>query len=413
MPYNYINGTSGADSLTGLAGWQNWIEGFGGNDTLIGVDFQLAGIFEQGDGGDGLHGGDGHDSLYGMGGNDALYGDAGDDYLNGGSGDDLLRGGSGVDYFDGQSGRDRISFHHRDATQAVWVSLATGVVYNDGYGNTEYFWNIEDLGQGTIFADSFEGNGGANYFLIDAGDYAFGDGGDDRFELAGAAWYVDGGSGIDTLLRFDSQTWVADFTGDGLADMLTTTNGVSVDLLNYRILNDGFGAAGWIANVENVGGSSFDDWLRGDAGANILTGYEGKDKLIGDAGDDVLIGGDGNDRLWGEAGADISDGGAGADIFLYEHASESIVAAAGRDTIAYFESGIDLVDLRGLNDEVAGGGWLSFASGGFTGVAGEVTLTALSSDLLALDVDLNGDLLSDFSIRFEKCPAIVSTDLLI
>jgi len=43
-------------------------------------------------------------------------------------------------------------------------------------------------------------------------------------------------------------------------------------------------------NIENLGGSAFDDQLWGDDGINFLTGQGGADTLKGYAGDDTLWG---------------------------------------------------------------------------------------------------------------------------
>jgi len=64
----------------------NYLDGGGGNDTLIG--------------------GAGNDRLAGENDDDTLQGDAGADALFGGSGNDTLEGGSGNDYLDGGSGTD-------------------------------------------------------------------------------------------------------------------------------------------------------------------------------------------------------------------------------------------------------------------------------------------------------------------
>src|SRR4029077_18884047 len=66
-------------------------------------------------------------------------------------------------------------------------------------------------------------------------------------------------------------------------------------------------------NIENVFGSSFNDFLLGNAGANILHGEAGNDTLIGGEGADTISGGDGNDILRGGLGNDSLNGGSGID----------------------------------------------------------------------------------------------------
>ena len=103
---NFINGTSGDDSLIGTHG-NDIISGFKGNDTLRGRT-----------GADILLGGAGHDSLVGGRGRDTLRGGAGADILVGGKGLDSLTGGAGKDQFNLVSGltadRDIIQDYQND-----------------------------------------------------------------------------------------------------------------------------------------------------------------------------------------------------------------------------------------------------------------------------------------------------------
>ncbi|GGK55165.1 calcium-binding protein [Amphritea balenae] len=109
------------DQLTGSDD-ANWLDGFGGNDSLkaaegndylfgrAGDDF-LAGnqgkdILSGGSGDDQLMGGMGDDLLAGDAGNDALFGNQGNDILLGGAGDDQVNGGFGDDYIIGDKGSD-------------------------------------------------------------------------------------------------------------------------------------------------------------------------------------------------------------------------------------------------------------------------------------------------------------------
>ncbi|MET0113287.1 MAG: calcium-binding protein [Limnospira maxima] len=73
------------------------IQGRGGNDTLVGDQFDQT-----------LDGGTGNDSILGGSGNDTLLGGPGDDTLFGGLGDDLLQAGSGDNILDGGPGNDTL-----------------------------------------------------------------------------------------------------------------------------------------------------------------------------------------------------------------------------------------------------------------------------------------------------------------
>ncbi|WP_346427403.1 calcium-binding protein [Caulobacter sp. 17J65-9] len=292
------------------------IIGTSGDDHLIG-----------GDEDDLLLGRAGDDLLEGGAGDDTLRGEAGDDVLDGGAGDDLLRGGEGVDTFIGGDGFDRVSFYEATATQGVIADLRTQTILNDGFGNAETMSSIEGLGAGTRFADTFYGDDADNLILASTGDTAYGFGGNDSFQVDGAAALIDGGAGVDTITMF-TQTRLVDTNGDGIAEVETTTDGVWVDLAAGRIRNDGFGGSGVITGVENVGGSVGDDILVGDAGDNVLRGLDGNDSLRGGAGNDVLDGGAGDDQLRGGSGVDTFIGGDGFDrVSFYDaDATQGVVA---------------------------------------------------------------------------------------
>ena len=86
------------------------------------------------------------------------------------------------------------------------------------------------------------------------------------------------------------------------------------------------------ANVTDVIGSSAGDLLVGDDRANVLDG------------------GAGNDRIVGRGGPDTLTGGPGRDVFAYEALADS--APTARDVILDFTRGVDLIDLRSIDDFV-------------------------------------------------------------
>jgi Ca2+-binding RTX toxin-like protein len=364
-----VMASDGANRIEAGAG-DDEIMGMGGNDVIIGGDG--GDILEGGEGDDTLEGGDGGDELVGEGGNDSingglgddaifgnagndsidggggddfLFGDAGndtieggdgfdvlhgfdgDDTLSGGGGNDLLRGYAGVDHYDGgaDSGPapdttgygDRVSFFDSRATQGVVADLRTGIVSNDGYGNAETMTNIESLGVGTAFIDTFYGNDSINSLLAGAGDNLYGFGGDDLLQLRGAAAVADGGAGTDQLELSTLSDYRPDSNGDGVAELgPDMTSGWTVNLA-AGTLRDGFGNVGTVAGVENLLGSALADDLRGNGDSNRIAGGGGNDFLrLQDGGDDNGVGGDGNDVfLFGGTftSADQVDGGAGTD----------------------------------------------------------------------------------------------------
>lgn len=218
-----------------------------------------------------LRGGNGKDELYGMGGND------------------IMDGGAGADLMDGGTGTDTATYETSQA--GVTVDLASGTG-RGGDAEGDKLVSIENL-TGSRFADRLIGDGGSNVLV----------------GLAGAD-RLDGGGGVDR------------------ASYVASDAGVYVDL------SAGYGKGGHaegdtLTRIENVDGSSFDDTLIGDGGANTLNGGNGDDTLKGGGGADVLSGGMGNDVLMGGAGADTMNGGAGVDTASYSESGTGVVIDLG------------------------------------------------------------------------------------
>jgi Ca2+-binding RTX toxin-like protein len=112
-------------------------------------------------------GGEAGDSIVGGARADTLLGELGDDTLRGGAGDDYLHGHEGVDVLDGGDGFDRVSFFSYWLPGGVQADLRSGVVTNDGWGNTETLTSIEALGGGGRFTDVFHGNDADNFLPAD------------------------------------------------------------------------------------------------------------------------------------------------------------------------------------------------------------------------------------------------------
>ncbi|QNN64476.1 hypothetical protein H9L12_09110 [Sphingomonas rhizophila] len=352
-------GSSFSDGLGGDAG-SNVIDGGGGNDFIDG-----------GSGGDTLYGGDGNDTLqgdygdnnttatgddfiYGGNGRDQLRGGLGADQLFGGANNDLMRGNDGVDYFDGGSDDgfvsndlgDRVSFYEARATQGAVADLRTGTISNDGYGNVETMVGIESLGGDTAFVDTFHGNDDPNFLTGSRGDFLYGHGGNDFFQMLSAAAVLDGGDGIDVLNLFVAPNgWlIPDTNGDGFAELAAAaTSGWSVDLSKGSTV-DGYGNVGTIAGIENVGSTHLDDMLVGDASANVFEGRAGNDILDGGLGNDVLDGGDGKDT------ASYASASGAVRVTLQNDGTGGSTGAAGTDSLVSIE---DVVG-SAFNDVITG-----------------------------------------------------------
>ena len=291
-----------------------------------------------------------------------------DDELFGSDRTDLqerFRGSDGADMIDGRGGIDRID--HFDSPAGIVVDLSQNRVFDDGFGNEDMVFNVENVA-GNIFDDDITGDGndnvlfgfagndtlsglGGNDTLIgDFGNAEFSDGGPggndileggdgDDFLRGGAGNdMLDGGTGSDTAFFATaigapgSQFDVTDSTdgtitiedtdlsdGDFGTDMLTNIEILSFSDTGFNlqvadagpgvgVALDGDGARDFLVGEDGA------DTLRGFGSSDSLFGFGGNDQLEGGDGFDFLIGGDGNDTLLGGDDTDTLIGGAGDDI---------------------------------------------------------------------------------------------------
>jgi serralysin len=200
---------------------------------------------------------------------------------------------------------------------------------------------------------------------------------------------IDGGKGIDTLSYANADRGVTVTLGSGTQLGHTEADFVTLSFFN-PLTGQSFQrvettTVTQFKNIENVTGSSFDDTITGNDGANRIDGGAGEDTIEARGGADVIIGGRQGDDLWG---------GAGPDTFVYNHfldssysnvlssvvrADGNYATGAGVDVINDFLVGSDIIDLSGIdaNSTVAGNQAFTFVEE-FTGHAGELRLQEIS-----------------------------------
>ncbi|WP_407151416.1 M10 family metallopeptidase C-terminal domain-containing protein [Bradyrhizobium sp. ORS 86] len=154
-----------------------------------------------------------------------------------------------------------------------------------------------------------------------------------------------------------------------------------------------------------IAGSGNDSLIANDYGCT----------LVGGAGNDTLIGGAGADRLVAGSGADTMTGGAGADTFVF--AAGDVTAASGtHDLITDFVSGVDHIDLSGIDaisTTSVQDAFRFIGLSGFDHTAGELDYRYNSSlGVTVVQGDINGDGIADFAIDLTGNIAIAASDLI-
>ncbi|WP_375499960.1 M10 family metallopeptidase C-terminal domain-containing protein [uncultured Nostoc sp.] len=291
---------------------------------------------------------------------DVLIGNALSNTLNGLAGNDLLIGNGGDDILDGGDGTDTVSYRRsfNSSNIGVSVDLANNIAF-DGIDGLDTLRNIENI-IGSQFADRLIGDSNANTILGgDGNDIIEGKEGSDRLFGENGNDEIFGGVGDDYLVGGTGTGWPSDIldggTGNDTASYITATSGVAASLAE---------GTGWqgdatgdkFISIENLEGSSYNDFLIGDNSNNILTDLAGNDTLEGRAGNDTLDGGAGEDTLWGGDGNDILRGGSGKDILVGDLGNDILEGGLGDDTLDAGLGDDTLTDTEGNNTFYAGEG---------------------------------------------------------
>ena len=291
---------------------------------------------------------------------DVLIGNALKNTLKGLAGKDLLIGNGGDDILDGGDGIDTVSYRRsfNSSNIGVSVDLANKIAF-DGIDGLDTLNNIENV-IGSAYADRIIGDSNANTILGgDGNDIIEGQDGNDRLFGENGNDEIFGGAGDDYLVGGTGTGWPSDILNGGVgndtASYITATFGVAASLAE---------GTGWqgdatgdkFISIENLEGSSYNDFLIGDNGNNVLTGLAGNDTLEGRAGDDTLDGGAGEDTLWGGDGNDILRGGSEKDTLVGDLGNDILEGGFGDDSLDAGLGDDTLTDLEGNNTFYAGEG---------------------------------------------------------
>ncbi len=324
-----------------------------GNDTIINIENLRGSNLD-----DTLLGNNQNNKLYGGSGKDILVSKDGDDYLYGERGDDTLVGGDGDDFIDGGDGADLLDNSSLDSS--VYVDLSKNIA--TGIGN-DTITNIENV-SGSSVDDILIGDDKDNFLMGNSGnDTLIGNGGND---------HLDGGDGEDSVNyedaigSIDASLEIGVVSGEGLDSLI---------------------------DIENIYGSSFDDLIEGDLGANKLFGNSGLDEIHGRDGSDNISGGKGNDNLFGDDGDDLLKGDEGDDTLSGGGGNDTLDGGEGLDVVDYSLASESInLDLSSKGDKDIGGGQGidSFVSiEGVIGTSFDDTLKGDNQDNILLGRDGN------------------------
>jgi len=277
--------------------------------------------------------------IFGAGGNDSLTGSRfDDDLLVGGYGNDTLDGGLGADTMRGGDGKD-VYFVDNVNDKVVerafdyWGSDTDKVYSSVSYKLPRATENLiltgdENLkGRGNKWDNKLVGNSGDNNLKAGKGeDIILGKGGDDTIIVSFDADkdVYKGGAGNDTL-KFDIGTAPA------------VVNLKANNLLVAFTLDEVYG-------IENVTGTKYGDYIRGNGKDNILIGKAGSDKIYGGGGADTINGGRKKDDLY--AGKDLS-----TDTFIFNSVKD-MKGGFGLEKVHQFDLNRDILDFSGIDANV-------------------------------------------------------------
>jgi serralysin len=256
-----------------------------------------------------------------------------------------------------------------------------------GKGNDVYFGTgFSSLGE----LDGVDGGAGNDQFVIQTFKSAYhGGNGQDIFFSDGWQNNINGGNGIDTISY--QERHLNNVVGD---------EGVTIDLATGAA-QTGASRFETLTSIENAVGSELADLIGGTNDANFLGGLGGNDGLQGFDGDDIIDGG---------IGADFMSGGAGADHFVYRTANDTRASGFTTltiETIADFSGAegdrIDLSLMQG-SENFTFNGTAGFSARG----NGEIRF-----DNGFVQIDANGDGLTDILIQMDGVASMANTDFLI
>jgi len=404
-----MSGSTFDDDLYGKYG-DDVMKGFAGADELFG-DYGADNL-NGGYGDDYLYGGYGKDKLYGELGDDLIYGEQGEDSLYGGDGNDVIDGGIGADYMSGGKGSD---IYYVDNAKDMIIDNGATLDFDTVIviGTVQLILpdNIEDAevdptaGKAGLIGNSLDndltGNDQANNLKGgDGEDVLNGGGGSDSLSGGAGNDIVDAGAGSDVITGDLGNDEIDGGVGIDIISYTSIAAAITIDLTSGEATSSAGNDVAKIGvdslfDIENVIAGKYDDVVKGNMVANVLTGGLGSDSLYG-----------GSDKV--------------KDVFDFNAIAESKTGTT-RDKVYDFITKIDNIDLSGIdaNTAKAKAGDQAFLFNTNTAKANSIWYKAVDvdGDKKANDLiiygDVDGNTTADFEIGLVGVTAIAASDFVL